>query len=234
MHGHGVQDAGGRVLDSPLSVALAVTIFALDFLLMGLRWFSLEYFFAYGRAPLRNQICRAMQSSGPCAVHCRAAACVKRLTCLTGCAQGQGATSCCTRCRVTAATYCMCACTLVARRCEASIMSTAAHFCTLSDPDTGTARRGAGGGIFPVYRLMLLPAALTVMAANVLARLDMRPSAAVQLGLWLLVVACLVAGMHVRPLVTDQLHVRMRCGRRMFLALAKPSLAGIPFMHRTC
>ena len=38
------------MLDSPLSVALAVTIFALDFLLMGLRWFSLEYFFAYGCA----------------------------------------------------------------------------------------------------------------------------------------------------------------------------------------
>ena len=69
-------------------------------------------------------------------------------------------------------------------------------------PDTnfGTLHRGANGGIFPVYRLMLLPAALTVMTANVLARLDVRPSAAVQLGLWLLVVACLVLGMHVRPL----------------------------------
>lgn len=50
---------------------------------------------------------------------------------------------------------------------------------------------------------MLLPAALTVMAANVLARLDARPSAAVQLGLWLLVVACLVAGMHVRGLANS-------------------------------
>ncbi|KAK9825368.1 hypothetical protein WJX81_005599 [Elliptochloris bilobata] len=99
------RETGGRVLDSPLSVALAVTIFALDFLLMGLRWFSLDYFFVYG---------------------------------------------------------------------------------------------GTGGGIFPVYRLMLLPAALTVMAANVLACLDLRPGVAVQLGLWVLVIACLVLGMHVR------------------------------------
>ncbi len=40
-----------------------------------------------------------------------------------------------------------------------------------------------GPAMFPVYRLLLLPAALTVMAANVLARLDLRPGPAVQLGL---------------------------------------------------
>ena len=48
-HGRqGAQGGDGRALDSPLSVALAVTVFALDFLLIGLRWFSLEYFFCYG------------------------------------------------------------------------------------------------------------------------------------------------------------------------------------------
>ncbi len=58
--------------------------------------------------------------------------------------------------------------------------------------------RGVGPGIFSVYRLLLLPAALTVMAANVFARLDLRPSAFAQLGLWLLVVSCLVLGTQAR------------------------------------
>ncbi len=50
-HGwQGAQGGDGRALDSPLSVALAVMVFALDFLLIALRWFSLEYFFCYGCA----------------------------------------------------------------------------------------------------------------------------------------------------------------------------------------
>ena len=36
MHGRGVQAASGHVLDSPLGVALAARMFALDFLLMGM------------------------------------------------------------------------------------------------------------------------------------------------------------------------------------------------------
>ena len=136
-----------------------------------------------------------------------------------------------TRCQVTAELFCK-ACVWPLSIGKPRSMSATTLFRTLSD--TGAPCRGAGGGIFPVYRLMLLPAALTVMAANVLARLDVRPSAAVQLGLWLLVVACLVAGMHVRPPADNLLHVCMRYCRCMLLYLAKSSLAGIPFMHRTC
>jgi hypothetical protein len=50
MASRAAQGGDSRALDSPLSVALAVTVFALDFLLIGLRWFSLEYFFCYGCA----------------------------------------------------------------------------------------------------------------------------------------------------------------------------------------
>ena len=64
-------------------------------------------------------------------------------------------------------------------------------------------RNTMGPAMFPVYRLLLLPAVLTVMAANVLARLDLRPGPAVQLGLWLADVACLGLGTQARPRRTE-------------------------------